>query len=57
MPVAKVRDFELRFYEFMDSTHPEVGRAILEKGSLGDDTREPLIKALRGGSKAEKHTA
>lgn len=46
IPVSLVRDFEKKFYSFMDTQYPEVGRSIRETGVLEADTEEKLKEAL-----------
>ena len=46
IPVSLVRDFEKKFYSFMDTQYPEVGRSIRETGVLEAETEEKLKEAL-----------
>ena len=46
VPVSQVRAFEAAFHRFMESSHPEIARAIESAGSLGDDTAEGLKRAI-----------
>ena len=46
IPVSLVRDFEKKFYSFMDTQYPEVGRSIRETGVLEAVTEEKLKEAL-----------
>lgn len=45
-PVDKIRVFEKKFYEFMDTQYPEIGRAIKESGVIADDTDAALRNAI-----------
>jgi F-type H+-transporting ATPase subunit alpha len=44
--VDKVRDFETAFLRFMDASHPEIGKKILETRALDSDTEAALRKAI-----------
>ncbi len=46
VPIARVREWEQAFYRFMDTTHPEVGRAIAERKDLSEPTVEMLRAAI-----------
>jgi F-type H+-transporting ATPase subunit alpha len=46
VPVAKVRDFERAFLQFMRAQHPEVGQAIREQKVLTDETIAALRRAI-----------
>ena len=46
IPVSEIKRYEEELYHFMDGTHPEVGKAILEKKELDDELSEQLNKAL-----------
>jgi F-type H+-transporting ATPase subunit alpha len=46
VPLDKCKDFEEAFYRFMDSAHPEVGKAIASEKKLSDATVEALKAAL-----------
>ncbi|HWO93592.1 MAG TPA: F0F1 ATP synthase subunit alpha, partial [Dehalococcoidia bacterium] len=47
VPVDKVSAFEAALLGFMESNHPEIGRAIEEQKTLTDELREQLIAAIR----------
>jgi F-type H+/Na+-transporting ATPase subunit alpha len=47
IPVAKVRDFEMKLHEHMAARFPQIGEQIAEKGSLTDEIREQLTAAIR----------
>ncbi len=44
--VEKIGDFEDKLYDFMDTHHPYVGKAIKSTGKLDDDTEEKLKAAI-----------
>ena len=46
VPVEKVRSFEMAFRRFMDTTHPEVGQAIMRDLALSDMTVQQLRSAI-----------
>ncbi len=46
VPVNKVRDFETAFLRFMESSHPEIGKKIMEKGDLDKDNEAALRNAI-----------
>lgn len=46
VPVSELRQFEKEFYQFMDSKHPEIPRAIKSKKQLDDDVKESLKQAI-----------
>ncbi|HEX29758.1 TPA: F0F1 ATP synthase subunit alpha, partial [Candidatus Poribacteria bacterium] len=46
IPVSEIKRYEEELYHFMDGTHPEVGKAILDKKEFDDELRERLNKAL-----------
>ncbi len=47
VPVDKVRAFETGFLRFMDASHPEIGRKIMETKDLDGDTEAGLRKAIQ----------
>ena len=47
VPVEKVKDFEIAFYRFMDSSHPEVGRAIAQEKKISPSVEEDLKAAIQ----------
>ncbi|MCL5951509.1 MAG: F0F1 ATP synthase subunit alpha [Chloroflexi bacterium] len=47
VPVDKVRAFETGFLRFMDASHPEIGRKIMETKDLDGDTEAALRKAIQ----------
>lgn len=46
VPVEEIKGFEKDLYEFMDTHHPEVGKAIKSTGKLEADTEEKLKAAI-----------
>ncbi|MBI2866506.1 MAG: F0F1 ATP synthase subunit alpha [Chloroflexi bacterium] len=46
VPVAKVSAWEERFYKFMDTTHPEIGKSIASAKDISADTEEVLKVAI-----------
>lgn len=46
IPVPKIRLFEKRFLEYMDTHHREIGQTILEKKELNDELRSALSGAI-----------
>ncbi|HLE80952.1 MAG TPA: F0F1 ATP synthase subunit alpha, partial [Dehalococcoidia bacterium] len=47
VPVEKVRDVETLFHRFMESSHPEIGRAIAGEKTISPATEEPLKAAIQ----------
>ena len=46
IPVEEIKKFEKEFYDFMDTQHPQVGKAIKSTGNLDEDTDEKLKDAI-----------
>ena len=46
VPLEKMRQWELDLLRYMDTSHPEIGRDILSKGKITDETEEQLKAAL-----------
>jgi len=46
VPIEKVQNWNESFISFMNSSHPEVGQVIMEKGVLDDETTAHLKAAL-----------
>ena len=46
VPVDKMRQWETDLLRFMASSHPEIGREIVEKKALNDDLRSKMAKAF-----------
>ncbi len=46
IPVDKISSVEEAFHRFMDSSHPEVGKAIASSRDLSDETEDALKKAV-----------
>ena len=47
VPIDRCREFENGFLKYMETAHPETGRAIAEAGDLGEDTERPLKAAIQ----------
>jgi F-type H+-transporting ATPase subunit alpha len=52
IPTADVRRFEHGLHEYMRSTHPEVGKSILEQKTLTDETTAALKRAIAAWKQA-----
>ncbi|NOZ28088.1 MAG: F0F1 ATP synthase subunit alpha [Chloroflexi bacterium] len=46
VPIEKIRDWESAFHKFMDTQHPEIGRAIMRDKELTEDTITLLRAAI-----------
>jgi F-type H+/Na+-transporting ATPase subunit alpha len=46
IPLEKVRSFETNFIRFMEASHPDIGRKILETRDLDKDTEAALRRAI-----------
>ena len=46
VPINRCQEFQERFLSYMETVHPEVGRAIIETKDLADDTEGALKKGL-----------
>jgi F-type H+-transporting ATPase subunit alpha len=46
VPVEKMRQWELDLIRYMETSHPEIGRDIVEKKQITDDNRAALVSAL-----------
>ncbi len=46
IPVDKVRDFETSFLRFMEASHPEIGKKIMDSRDLDKDNEAALRKAI-----------
>jgi F-type H+-transporting ATPase subunit alpha len=51
--VAKLRDFEINFHRFMESSHPEIGSAIARDKILSEETEEVLKAAIEEFKKTQ----
>jgi F-type H+-transporting ATPase subunit alpha len=47
VPIADAKRFETQFVEFMDATHPELGKEIRSSGDLSDETEAALRQAVQ----------
>ena len=45
--IEDVRNFELALYEYIDSAYPAIPRAIMETGSLSEETEQTLKAAIK----------
>jgi F-type H+-transporting ATPase subunit alpha len=45
-PVAKVSAFESSLLQYLDSAHPDIGKAIANQGALSDETAAQLRSAI-----------
>ena len=52
VPQDKIRDFEIAFHRYMETSHSEVINAIIEKKELDDDLSASLISAIAEFKKA-----
>ena len=48
VPVEKMAQWQVDLARYMETSYPEVGKDILEKNRITDETKEKLIKALEG---------
>jgi F-type H+-transporting ATPase subunit alpha len=46
VPVASIRSVEESFHKYMDTNHPEIGKAIASEQAMSDATEEALKKAI-----------
>ena len=46
VPVSRIAEWEQAFYQFMDSSHPSIGQAIVREQKLDDTTIEGLRVAI-----------
>ncbi|NLD19574.1 MAG: F0F1 ATP synthase subunit alpha [Clostridiales bacterium] len=44
--VESIKEFEKKFYEFMNSTYPEIGKSIKKTGAIDEKVEQELIKAI-----------
>ncbi len=51
VPVEKARDFEASFHRFMDSSHPEIGRAIASEKKISPAIEEGFKAAIQESKK------
>ena len=45
-PVSRVREFEEKFLDYMETNHPDVGRSIMERFEITEDTDKKLKAAI-----------
>jgi len=48
VPVEKMAQWQVDLARYMETSYPEVGKDIIEKNRITDETREKLTKALEG---------
>ena len=46
VPVSRCLEFEERFFSYMETAHPEIGRSILESRDFTEETEEALKSAI-----------
>jgi len=46
VPVDKMRQWEIDLLRFMASSHPEIGKEIIEKKALDDELRSKMATAF-----------
>lgn len=51
IPVDQIKRFENEFLQYMDSSYPEVGKAIVNSGKMEEDTEAKLKEALENFKK------
>jgi F-type H+-transporting ATPase subunit alpha len=57
VPVARINDFRRDFWQFMHSSHSEVGRTIASEKTLSDDTVAKLRAAIEEFKKTANYAA
>jgi len=48
VPLDRMAQWQADLIRFMGTSHPEIGREILAKKTIADETRGVLMKALEG---------
>ena len=46
VPIERCQEFEEKLLPYVETAHPEIGRAIMETKDISDDTEQALKKAL-----------
>ena len=46
VPIERCQEFEEKLLSYVETAHPEIGRAIMETKDISDDTEQALKKAL-----------
>jgi F-type H+-transporting ATPase subunit alpha len=46
VPLEKMAQWQAEMLRYMETSHPEIGRNIIEKKAITDENREKLVKAL-----------
>jgi F-type H+-transporting ATPase subunit alpha len=47
VPVEKVREFEQKLFQYLDATHPEIAKSILETNEISPEIEQKLDAAVR----------
>ncbi len=47
VPVEKVREFEQKLFQYLDATHPEIAKSILETNEISPEIEQKLDAAIR----------
>ncbi|HEX9641366.1 MAG TPA: F0F1 ATP synthase subunit alpha, partial [Candidatus Krumholzibacteria bacterium] len=47
VPVEKVSEFERSLYQYMDASHPEIGKSVMETFELSPEMEQKLDAAIR----------
>ena len=47
VPISSCQEFEERFLRYMETAHPDIGRAIADTGEIREDIEETLKKAIQ----------
>jgi F-type H+-transporting ATPase subunit alpha len=48
VPVDRMAQWQADLIRYMGTSHPEIGKDIVEKKRITDETKDKLIKALEG---------
>jgi F-type H+/Na+-transporting ATPase subunit alpha len=46
IPVAKIKDFEKAFMQYIEGAHPEIAQEIVETKKLSDELEKKLVDAI-----------
>jgi F-type H+-transporting ATPase subunit alpha len=55
IPVEEVHKFELGFFDFMETHHPDVVKGILQTGDLKEDSEAVLKEAIEEYKRIREH--
>jgi F-type H+-transporting ATPase subunit alpha len=47
VPVGKILEFEQKLFQFLDASHPEIGKSVRETNELSPETEQKLDAAIR----------